>query len=45
MFILKTRHDYVEATNVVLESSQSLLVQPKFVEKIASFIDADIVED
>lgn len=45
MFILKTQHDYVEATKVVLEPSQSLLGQPKSVEEIASYIDADIVED
>ena len=45
MFILKTQHDYVEATKVVLEPSQSLLGNPKSVEEIASYIDADIVED
>lgn len=45
MFILKTQHDYVEATKVVLESSGSLLGTPKSVEEIASYIDADIVED
>lgn len=45
MFILKTQHDYVEATKVVLEPSQSLLGQPKTVEEIADYIDADIVED
>ena len=45
MFILKTQHDYVEATKVVLEPSQSLLGTPKSVEEIASYIDADIVED
>jgi hypothetical protein len=45
MFILKTQHDYVEATKVVLEPSQSLLGQPKSVEEIASYIDADIVDD
>ena len=45
MFILKTQHDYVEATKVVLEPSQSLLGQPKSVEEIANYIDADIVED
>ena len=45
MFILKTQHDYVEATKVVLEPSQSLLGQPKSVEEIADYIDADIVED
>lgn len=45
MFILKTQHDYVEATKVVIEPSQSLLGQPKSVEEIADYIDADIVED
>ena len=45
MFILKTQHDYVEATKVILEPSDSLLGQPKSPEEIANFIDADIVED
>lgn len=45
MFILKTQHDYVEATKVVLEPSESLLGQPKSPEEIADYIDADIVED
>ena len=45
MFILKTQHDYVEATKVVIEPSESLLGQPKSVEEIADYIDADIVED
>lgn len=45
MFILKTQHDYVEATKIVLEPSESLLGQPKSPEEIADFIDADIVED
>ena len=45
MFILKTQHDYVEATKVILEPSDSLLGQPKTPEEIANFIDADIVED
>lgn len=45
MFILKTQHDYVEATKVVIEPSKSLLGQPKSVEEIADYIDADIVED
>ncbi len=45
MFILKTQHDYVEATKVVIEPSQSLLGQPKSVEEIADYIDADIVDD
>jgi hypothetical protein len=45
MFILKTQHEYVEAQKVILEPSQSLLGQPKSVEEIADYIDADIVED
>ena len=45
MFILKTQHDYVEATKVILEPSESLLGQPKSPEDIAAYIDADIVED
>lgn len=45
MFILKTQHDYVEATKVILEPSDSLLGQPKSPEEIANYIDADIVED
>ena len=45
MFILKTQHDYVEATKVVIEPSESVLGQPKSVEEIANYIDADIVED
>ena len=45
MFILKTQHDYVEATKVILEPSESLLGQPKSPEEIVEYIDADIVED
>ena len=45
MFILKTQHEYVEATKVVLEPSDKLLGQPKTPEEIASFVDADIVEE
>jgi hypothetical protein len=45
MFILKTQHDYVEATKVVLEPSDKLLGTPKTVEEIESYIDADIVEE
>jgi hypothetical protein len=45
MFILKTQHDYVEATKVVLEPSQSMLGQPKSPEEIAAYVDADIVDD
>ena len=45
MFILKTQHDYVEATKVVLEPSQSLLGQPKSPDEIATYIESDIVDD
>ena len=45
MFILKSQYDYVEATKVILEPSESLLGQPKTVEQIADYIDADIVGD
>ena len=45
MFILKTQHDYVEATKVVLEPSQSLLGQPKSPDEIAQYIESDIVDD
>lgn len=45
MFILKTQHEYVEAQKVILEPSQSLLGQPKSPEEIATYIDADIVEN
>jgi hypothetical protein len=45
MFILKTQHDYVEATKVVIEPSDKLLGQPKTLEEIESCIDADIIED
>ena len=45
MFILKSQYDYVEAQKVILEPSESLLGQPKTVEEIESYIDADIVED
>ena len=45
MFMLKSQYDYVETTKHVIEPSESLLGQPKLVEKIASYIDADIVED
>ena len=45
MFILKTQHDYVEATKHIIEPSESLLGQPKSPEEIANYIEADIVED
>lgn len=45
MFLLKSQHNYVEATKVVIEPSESLLGKPKSPEEIADYIDADIVED
>ena len=45
MFILKSQYDYVEASRVILEPSESLLGQPKSPEEIVAAIDADIVED
>ena len=45
MFILKSQYDYVETTKHVIEPSESLLGQPKSVQEIADYIDADIVED
>jgi len=45
MFILKSQYDYVEASKVILEPSESLLGQPKTPEQIADYIDSDIVED
>jgi hypothetical protein len=45
MFILKSQYDYVETTKHVIEPSASLLGQPKSPEEIATYIDADIVED
>ena len=45
MFILKSQYDYVETTKHVIEPSESLLGQPKSIEEIENYIDADIVED
>ncbi len=45
MFILKSQYDYVETTKHVIEPSESLLGQPKSVDEIADYIDANIVED
>lgn len=45
MFILKSQYDYVETQKVVLEPSETLLGQPKTVEEIVTYIDADIIED
>ena len=45
MFILKSQYDYVEATKVILEPSQSILGEPKTPDEIIKSIDYDIVED
>ncbi len=45
MFILKSQYEYVETTKVQLEPSESMLGQPKSVDEIVDYIDADIVED
>ena len=45
MFILKSQYDYVETTKHVIEPSESLLGQPKTPEEIATYIDADVVDD
>ena len=45
MFILKSQYDYVETQKVVIEPSETLLGQPKTVEEIVSYIDADIIEE
>lgn len=45
MFILKSQYDYVETTKHVIEPSETLLGQPKTIEEIADYIDADIVEE
>jgi hypothetical protein len=45
MFILKSQYDYVEATKVIVEPSQSILGERKTPEQIIESIDYDIVED
>lgn len=45
MFILKLQYDYVEATKVIIEPSQSILGEHKTPEEIIESIDYDIVED
>ena len=45
MFILKSQYDYVETTKHVIEPSETLLGQPKTIEEIVDYIDADIIED
>ena len=45
MFILKSQYDYVEASKVILEPSQSILGTPKSPEEIEAAIDADVVID
>lgn len=45
MFILKSQYDYVETTKHIIEPSETLLGQPKTVEEIKTYIDADIIEE
>jgi hypothetical protein len=45
MFILKSQYDYVETQKVVIEPSETLLGQPKTVDEIADYIDADVIEE
>ena len=45
MLILKSQYDYVENTKHIIDPSASLLGQPKTIDEIADYIDADIVED
>ena len=45
MFIMKTQHGYVEATKHIIEPSETLLGQPKSIEEIADYIDADVIEE
>lgn len=45
MFILKSQYDYVEATKVIVEPSQSILGERKTPEEIIESINYDIVED
>ncbi len=45
MFILKSQYDYVETTKHIIEPSETLLGQPKTVEEIASYIDADVIDE
>ena len=45
MFILKSQYDYVETTKVVVEPSDTLLGQPKSIDEIKTYIDADIIEE
>ena len=45
MFILKSQYDYVETTKHIIEPSDTLLGQPKSIDEIKTYIDADIVEE
>ena len=45
MFILKSQYDYVETTVHKIEPAESLLGQPKSVDEIKTYIDADIIEE
>lgn len=45
MFILKTQHDYVEATKHIIEPSDKMLGEPKTPEEIVEYIEADVIEE
>ena len=45
MFILKSQYDYVETTKHIIEPSDTLLGQPKSIDEIKTYIDADIIEE
>ena len=45
MFILKSQYDYVETTVHRIEPAESLLGQPKSIDEIKTYIDADIIEE
>jgi hypothetical protein len=45
MFILKSQYDYVETTKHIIDPSDTLLGQPKSIDEIKTYIDADIIEE
>ena len=45
MFILKSQYDYVETTVHKIEPAESLLGQPKSIDDIKYYIDADVIEE
>lgn len=45
MFILKSQYDYVETTKHIIEPSDTLLGQPKSIDEIKTYIDADIIDE